>query len=76
MQVPPELIQYVQSTRNPDVYTRQFVELVMELNQKLKGKSDAFGQFRDVLAKQMIEKIDGVEDDVHRVVKNTGGSLR
>lgn len=75
-QVPPELIQYVQSTRNPDVYTRQFVELVMELNQKLKGKSESFAQFRDVLARQMILKMDGIEDDVHRAVENTGGTIQ
>lgn len=47
----------------------------MELNQKLKGKSEAFGQFRDVLAQQMIEKMEDVGDDVHRVIEETGGSL-
>ncbi|KAF2102149.1 mediator of RNA polymerase II transcription subunit 10 [Rhizodiscina lignyota] len=72
--VPPELIQYVQDARNPDIYTRQFVERVMELNQKLKGKSEAFGNFRDILARQMIAGIEGIEDDVHRVVESTGGS--
>ena len=73
--MPPELIQYVQNARNPDIYTRQFVELVMELNQSYKGKSEAFGQFRDILGRQMIAGIDGIEDDVVRVVEGTGGKI-
>lgn len=70
-QIPPELIEYVDSGRNPDIYTRQFVEVVMENNQKLKGKSEAFGAFRDVLATEMIRSIDGVEEDVKRVMERS-----
>lgn len=75
VQLPPELIRYVQSSRNPDVFTREFVETTMKLNQNLKGKTEAFGQFRDILAKTMIERMDGAEEDVRRVVENTGSSI-
>lgn len=73
--VPMELIQYVQSARNPDIYTRQFVELVMELNQKLKGKTEAFGAFQTILAKELIRGIDGIETDVRNAVEITGGKI-
>ncbi|KAI0486869.1 transcription factor subunit Med10 of mediator complex-domain-containing protein [Xylaria cf. heliscus] len=49
-QVPPELVQYVDGGRNPDVYTREFVELVRRGNQLMRGKQRAFASFRDVLA--------------------------
>ncbi|CAH0051899.1 unnamed protein product, partial [Clonostachys rhizophaga] len=36
--VPPELLEYVENGRNPDIYTREFVETVRRGNQLLKGK--------------------------------------
>ncbi|KMU91495.1 hypothetical protein CIHG_09247 [Coccidioides immitis H538.4] len=53
IQLPPEIIDYVDAARNPDIYTREFVELVQKSNQELKGKMEAFASFRDVLAKEM-----------------------
>lgn len=41
------------AARNPDIYTREFVELVQRGNQDLKGKREAFASFRDVLAREM-----------------------
>src|ERR1700712_1273701 len=35
IQLPPEIIDYVDSARNPDIYTREFVELVQRGNQDL-----------------------------------------
>ena len=51
--LPPEIIEYVDNARNPDIYTREFVELVQRGNQDLKGKAEAFASFRDVLAREM-----------------------
>ncbi|KAF2403635.1 mediator of RNA polymerase II transcription subunit 10 [Trichodelitschia bisporula] len=73
--IPPEVIEYVQEGRNPDIYTREFVELVMKQNQKLKGKTEAFAQFRDVLAKELISAVPEIKDDVVRVVESTGGVM-
>lgn len=47
--VPPEIIAYIDEGRNPDIYTREFVELVQRGNVFLKGKSEAFGGFADVI---------------------------
>jgi mediator of RNA polymerase II transcription subunit 10 len=71
--VPPELLEYVENGRNPDIYTREFVELVRRGNQLMRGKMNAFGNFRDVLAEQMNAAMPELREDVARVVEATGG---
>jgi mediator of RNA polymerase II transcription subunit 10 len=73
--IPPELIQYVDSGRNPDIYTREFVELVRRGNQLMRGKTTAFASFRDVLAREMASALPELETDVRRVVEETGGNF-
>lgn len=69
--VPPEIIQYIEEGRNPDIYTREFVELVQARNQQLKGKSEAFAQFRDALAREIRGAIPDIADQVDTVVTAT-----
>ncbi|KAF5129678.1 Mediator of RNA polymerase II transcription subunit 10 [Metarhizium anisopliae] len=71
--VPPELLEYVENGRNPDIYTREFVELVRRGNQLMRGKMHAFGEFRDVLAREMATALPELRPDVERVVRETGG---
>jgi mediator of RNA polymerase II transcription subunit 10 len=71
--VPQELIQYVDSGRNPDIYTREFVEGARRSNQLMKGKVEAFGDFRDILAEQMAKANPELKDDIERVLDATGG---
>ncbi|KAK7740519.1 RNA polymerase II mediator complex subunit [Cytospora paraplurivora] len=71
--LPFELIQYVEGGRNPDIYTREFVELVRRQNQLMRGKMRAFAGFRDVLAGEMAEALPELREDVGRVVRGTGG---
>lgn len=71
--VPPELLEYVENGRNPDIYTREFVELVRRGNQLMRGKVNAFASFRDVLAEQMASAMPELRDDVARVLEATGG---
>jgi mediator of RNA polymerase II transcription subunit 10 len=71
--VPEPLIQYVENGRNPDIYTREFVELVRRMNQLARGKQHAFAAFRDTLAEQMNAALPELRDDVRRVVDATGG---
>ncbi|KAK5636674.1 hypothetical protein RRF57_012386 [Xylaria bambusicola] len=70
-QVPPELVQYVDNGRNPDVYTREFVELVRRGNQLMRGKQSAFASFRDVLAGEIENAMPELRDDAARVVAAT-----
>ncbi|KAK9419482.1 putative Mediator of RNA polymerase II transcription subunit 10 [Seiridium unicorne] len=69
--VPPELIQYVENGRNPDIYTREFVELVRRGNQLMKGKQEAFRSFRDVLAEEMGKAMPELREDTRSVVEGT-----
>ena len=71
--VPGDLIQYIEDGRNPDIYTREFVELVRRYNQIMKGKYLAFSNFRDVLAAQMAAALPELKEDIDRVVEGTGG---
>ncbi|KAM0719895.1 hypothetical protein Q7P37_004030 [Cladosporium fusiforme] len=61
--VPIDLIQYVEEKRNPDVYKRQIVELVMQYNQLQKGRAQAFADFRDILGREMMSAIPDMKDD-------------
>ncbi|RYP69174.1 hypothetical protein DL769_005342 [Monosporascus sp. CRB-8-3] len=69
--VPPELVHYVESGRNPDIYTREFVELVRRGNQLMRGKQAAFASFRDALAAEMAAAMPELRDDAARVVAAT-----
>ncbi|PSS18611.1 hypothetical protein M430DRAFT_121260 [Amorphotheca resinae ATCC 22711] len=71
--IPPELIQYVDNGRNPDIYTREFVELARRGNQLMKGKMTAFADFRDVLAGEMGKALPELREDIGRVLDETGG---
>lgn len=73
--VPREILIYVQEGRNPEIYTREFVELVMRQNQKLKGKADAFAQFRDILAREWSSAAPDLKPQIREVVHSTGGSV-
>lgn len=71
--IPRELILYVDNGRNPDIYTREFVELVRRENQLMRGKMRAFGSFRDVLGREIANANPELREDVARVVVGTGG---
>jgi hypothetical protein len=71
--LPREVIQYVEDGRNPDIYTREFVELVAKSNQLMNGKRRAFRRFRDVLAEQIEAGFPELTEEVRKVQENTGG---
>jgi hypothetical protein len=71
--VPPELLEYVENGRNPDIYTREFVELVRRGNQLMRGKTRAFADFRDILAADMAAAMPELRRDVRTVCEATGG---
>ncbi|KAI5287779.1 hypothetical protein KEM54_005748, partial [Ascosphaera aggregata] len=70
--LPPEIINYVDSSRNPDIYTREFVELVQRGNQDLKGKAEAFADFRNILAKEMVAALPELKGEVDRTLEGVG----
>ncbi|PKX94680.1 mediator complex subunit NUT2 [Aspergillus novofumigatus IBT 16806] len=76
IQLPPEIIDYVDAARNPDIYTREFVELVQRGNQDLKGKKEAFASFRDVLAREMRSAMPECRGRWRGCLLLRGGSLK
>lgn len=74
MTLPREVIQYVEDGRNPDIYTREFVELVIKQNQMMKGKRRAFAAFRDVLATRIVVAFPELQEEVTRVIDATSDS--
>lgn len=73
--IPPEIIAYVDDGRNPDIYTREFVELVQKSNQFLKGRGEAFAKFRDILAEDIIKGFPELQDDVQKILDNAKGTV-
>ena len=51
--VPPEVVDYVDDGRNPDIYTRELVEVVQRGNAVLNGKINAFGSFSEIFANDL-----------------------
>ena len=68
----PEIVDYVDDGRNPDIFTRDFVELVQRGNAVVNGKKQAFRDFSQVYAKALKEGIGGVEKGVDMVMENAG----
>ena len=74
IRLPPEILDYVDGGRNPDVYTREFVEVVQRGNAVLNGKQDAFKRFSEIFAEELLSVMPETEKEVNRVMAN--GSLR
>ncbi|EMF17040.1 uncharacterized protein SEPMUDRAFT_76887 [Sphaerulina musiva SO2202] len=70
--LPVEIINYVENSRNPDIYTREFVELVMRYNQQQKGRSEAYGQYHDILAETIMTAIPDMAADIKSVAAASG----
>ncbi|KAL9087563.1 MAG: hypothetical protein Q9159_003579 [Coniocarpon cinnabarinum] len=67
-EVPMELLEYVENGRNPEIYTREFVEMVQRGNQALKGRQDGFRAFGDALSREM-KQIEGLGKEVDTMMK-------
>ena len=70
--VAPEIIDYVDDGRNPDIYGREFIETVQRGNAVLNGKKQAFKDFGVVFAQMLKEGIGGVDKQVDRVMEHAG----
>ncbi|KAF1832203.1 mediator of RNA polymerase II transcription subunit 10 [Decorospora gaudefroyi] len=74
--IPPEVTSYVENSRNPDIFTREFVETVQRMNQMLNGRVDAYRMLQEQLAWQVSSAIPELKGDVTSVVESTGGNIR
>lgn len=76
LDVPIDVITYVEHGRNPDIYTREFVEMVQRLNQEWKGRVMAYRMFRDILAEEIKAGLPDLSAGIDQVLSNTGGQGR
>jgi len=65
----------VENSRNPDIFTREFVETVQRMNQMLKGRSDALRMLHEQIAWQLTNVIPELKEDVSKAVQATGGQV-
>ncbi|OQU96540.1 hypothetical protein CLAIMM_02608 [Cladophialophora immunda] len=70
--IAPEIVDYVDDGRNPDIFTRDFVENVQRGNAVINGKQQAFRDFTEIFAQKLKEGIPGVSREVDRVLRNAG----
>ncbi|KIX02023.1 uncharacterized protein Z518_07962 [Rhinocladiella mackenziei CBS 650.93] len=70
VQIAPEIVDYVDDGRNPDIFTRDFVENVQRGNAVINGKQQAFKEFTEIYAKALKDGIPGVSRQVDQVMKN------
>jgi|TARA_R110002003_G_scaffold1005_6_gene22021 mediator of RNA polymerase II transcription subunit 10 len=75
MDIPPEVTNYVENSRNPDIFTREFVETVQRMNQMLKGRSDALQLLQEQIAWQLTNVIPELKGDITKAVESTGGNM-
>jgi mediator of RNA polymerase II transcription subunit 10 len=73
--IPPEVTAYVEGGRNPDIFTREFVESVQRMNQMLKGRTEAYRFLQETFARDLIDVIPELKDDVIKTVEATGGKV-
>lgn len=73
--IPPEVIAYVEASRNPDIFTREFVETVQRMNQMIKGRAAGYRTMQETLARDIIEAIPELKSDVIKTVESTAGTV-
>ena len=70
--VPLEGVQYIEDGRNPDIYTREFVEAIRRSNQYQRAKMHGLRQLRDSLADKIVEEFPDLEPSVHNIAQRAG----
>ncbi|EDO15681.1 hypothetical protein Kpol_1008p19 [Vanderwaltozyma polyspora DSM 70294] len=69
--IPLEVVQYIEDGRNPDIYTREFVEAIRRSNQYQRAKMHGLKQLRDSLAEKIVEEFPDLSDTVQDIVRRT-----
>jgi mediator of RNA polymerase II transcription subunit 10 len=71
--IPLDVLQYIEDGRNPDVYTREFVEATRKSNQYLRGKMEAMRDLRDVLGQKIGAEFPELDASVKDIIRRTDG---
>ena len=69
--IPLEVVQYIEDGRNPDIYTREFVEAIRRSNQYQRAKMHGLKQLRDSLAEKIREEFPDLNGTVQDIIERT-----
>lgn len=72
--IPLDVISYINDGRNPDIYSREFIEVTAKTNARLKGKMDGFARLRDVLSEKLVKEFPRLEAEVKSIHDRTSGN--
>ena len=65
------MISYIEDGRNPDIYTREFIEVNAKSNARLKGKMLGFKKLRDVFGDKLKQEFPQLEKGVDDIINRT-----
>ena len=57
VEVPPEIFQYIDQGRNPQLYTKDCLQKVKTKNEEIKGKIDAYKDFKNILEEELKKEL-------------------
>lgn len=69
--VPLEVVQYIEDGRNPDIYTREFIEAIRRSNQYQRAKLLALRSLKNTLAEKIVEEFPDLQDSVQMILQKT-----
>lgn len=69
--IPVDVISYIEDGRNPDIYTREFIEVTAKSNARLKGKMEGFAMLRDILSEKLIKEFPRMKDEIENIKERT-----
>lgn len=72
--IPIDVVSYIEDGRNPDIYTREFVELTAKSNARLKGRMKGFEKLRDVLGVKLAQEFPRLAPEIEEIKKRTSST--
>lgn len=69
--IPVDIISYIEDGRNPDIYTREFLEINAKSNARLKAKFQNFKKLQLVLSEKVVNEFPDLKDTVEDVNSRT-----
>ena len=57
VEVPAEIFQYIDQGRNPQLYTKDCLQKVLTKNEEVKGKIDAYKNFKTILQEELKKEL-------------------
>ncbi|KAK6460350.1 mediator of RNA polymerase II transcription subunit 10 [Scheffersomyces coipomensis] len=69
--IPIDVFSYIEDGRNPDIYTREFIEVTAKSNARLKGKMKGFAILRDILGDKLGKEFPRLVENIEDIKRRT-----